>query len=316
MKLPTNILKNCWFLAGPTACGKSSTSLQLAERLRGEIVSLDSMAIFRGMDIGTAKPSREDRERIPHHLIDIVGPHEEFSVAAYVAAASTACEEILERGRVPLFVGGTGLYLRGVLRGVFEGPAADWELRRELETAAREHGPEILHRRLRQVDPQTAARLHQNDVRRVIRALEVHQLTGKPLSAQQQQGPLASEQRPSNVFWLSPPRDWLYDRINRRVEFMIEQGLVNEVQELLDQQPPLGHTAGQALGYREIIEHLSGKLTLENAIETIQTRTRQFAKRQHTWFRNLEECRDVVMTGEESGGELAERILQTAEASA
>ncbi len=315
MQFSPDILPRCQFLAGPTACGKTATALRLAEQLSAEIVSLDSMAIYRGMDIGTAKPDPAEQARIPHHMLDVVDPHEEFSVADYVAQAQAVCEEILNRGHVPLFVGGTGLYLRAVLRGVFEGPSADWELREQLDQFGKEHGAGSLHRRLTEVDPPTAARLHPNDLRRIVRALEVHELTGKPLSAQQQQGPLPNEQRPANVFWLSPPRDWLYQRINLRVEQMIAVGLVEEVRGLLTISPPMANTARQALGYKEIIEHLEQRTTLPAAIETLQIRTRQFAKRQHTWFRNLEECRALEINGTESPGELAQRFIQCSKTS-
>ncbi len=312
MQFPDDVLRRCWFLAGPTACGKTATSLLLAERLGGEIVSLDSMAIYRGMDIGTAKPGLAERERIPHHVIDLINPDEEFSVADYVAAALASSRGILERGRIPIFVGGTGLYLRGVLRGVFEGPAADQGLRKQLE-ALEQADSGSLYRRLQAVDVPTAERLHPNDLRRIVRALEVFELTGEPLSAQQSQGPLPPGLRPRNVYWLAPPRDWLHDRINRRVDEMIQSGLVEEVRDLLAAEPPLGKTARQALGYKEIIDHLKGECSLLDAVETLKTRTRQFAKRQHTWFRNLEECRDVPITGGETAGEVADLVLEQPE---
>ncbi|MGC1275510.1 MAG: tRNA (adenosine(37)-N6)-dimethylallyltransferase MiaA, partial [Planctomycetaceae bacterium] len=173
MRFDTDLLRRCWVLAGPTASGKSAAGLALAERIGGEILSLDSMAVYRGMDVGTAKPSIEDRTRVPHHLIDLVEPSENFSVAEYLALAERACRDVVSRGRTPLFVGGTGLYLRSLLRGVFEGPAAGPEIRSRLEHEAATLGVEALHARLATVDPATAARLHPNDVRRVIRALEV-----------------------------------------------------------------------------------------------------------------------------------------------
>ena len=310
MQIETDILKQCRFLAGPTACGKSDAALLLADALGAEIVSLDSMAVYRGMDIGTAKPSRAARDIVPHHLLDVVDPHEEYSLADYVQAAESACREILSRGKVPLFVGGTGLYLRGLLRGVFNGPPADWEFRRQMQTLA-EAEPRQLHRRLQVVDPASAANIHPNDIRRVIRALEVHHLTGRPLSEQQQQPPRPANQRPRHVDWLSPPRDWLYRRIDRRVDKMLTAGLLGEVERLLAAKPPMCRTARQALGYKELIDHRQDKTSLDAAIVTIKSRTRQFAKRQHTWFRNLIECQPVSMTGEESPAELAERILQS-----
>ena len=300
------LLRRCWFVAGPTACGKSAVALELAERIDAEILSLDSMAVYRGMDIGTAKPTAADRRRVPHHLLDLAEPAAAFSVADYLAAAEPVCRSLLNRGKMPLFVGGTGLYLRSLLRGVFQGPAADADVRAELETRLAAHGPTALHAQLAQVDPVAAARLHPNDSRRVIRALEVAQLTGRPLSDQQTQPPLPPDERPPHVYWLLPPRDWLRARIDSRVDAMLADGLLQETIGLLDRG--LGATARQALGYRELIEHLEGRLTLPEASELIKTRTRQFAKRQHTWFRNLEECHAVEITGRESAREIAERL--------
>jgi tRNA dimethylallyltransferase len=327
MQIDSHILRNCWILAGPTACGKTAVSLDLAGHIGAEIVALDSMSLYRGMDIGTAKATTAERQRVPHHLIDILDPHEEYSVAQYVAAAGDACTRIVARGRVPLFVGGTGLYLRAILRGVFEGPPADWDLRRRLEDQYSQPG--ALHRRLAEVDPATARRLHPNDQQRIIRALEIYVLTGRPASELQQQHPLPEDQRPAGVFWLSPPREWLYERINLRVQQMIDAGLVDEVRGLLRLPQPLSRTARQALGYREVIEYLHAQQSLApsrhprdhdhhtlvtrslaETIEQIQTNTRQFAKRQHTWFRNLQECRAIEITGEESPEAIA-RSLQS-----
>jgi tRNA dimethylallyltransferase len=320
MNLSQETLKQCWFLAGPTAAGKSEAGVELARRMRAEhraehraeIVSLDSMSLYRGMDVGTAKPSLELRKLVPHHLIDVVEPAEDFSVAQYVSAAGAVADEIVARGRTPLFVGGTGLYLRSILRGVFEGPSADQELREELETEAARTSPDELHARLQNVDPVAAARIHPHDTRRIVRALEVHTRTGRPLSEHHGQPALPPEERPQNVFWLSPSRTWLYERINRRVEKMFADGLLDEVRGLLASPRPLSRTARQALGYKEVIDHLEGRASLEETIERIQTRTRQFAKRQHTWFRHLEECRAIEISGNEMPAELAERIMQLA----
>ena len=320
MTFPPELLRHCWFLAGPTACGKTALSLALAERLDAEIVALDSMTLYRGMDIGTAKASLAERSQVRHHLIDILDPHDEFSLAEYIVAAEACCRQIVERGRTPLFVGGSGLYLRGVLRGVFEGPAADWTLRRQLEEQAVSEGSESLHRELSQIDPLSASRLHPNDLRRIIRAMEVHRLTGRPLSEQQEQHPKPLTERTPHVYWLSPPRDWLYARIDARVEQMFEQGLLAEVQRLMESIRPLSRTARQALGYQEVIDWIeAGQLTIGSSpegdhgpprelIEMIQTRTRQFAKRQHTWFRNLEECVAINVDGGETLSELCNRV--------
>ncbi|MBL8848621.1 MAG: tRNA (adenosine(37)-N6)-dimethylallyltransferase MiaA, partial [Planctomycetaceae bacterium] len=209
MQIDPAVLQQCWFLAGPTAAGKTVAGIALAERIGAEIVALDSMTLYRGMDIGTAKPSDDERARVPHHLLDVLEPNEDCSVADYLQRADRVCRDVIARGRTPLFVGGTGLYLRAVLRGIFEGPPADWEFRRKLEAECAEHGARALHDRLKQVDPPTAMRLAPADVRRVIRALEVHHVTGHPASQLQQQMPLPPEQRPKHVYWLHPPRPWL-----------------------------------------------------------------------------------------------------------
>ena len=315
MRFPSSLLRRCWFLAGPTASGKSDVAIELAERIQArhgtaaEIVSLDSMTLYRRMTIGTAKPTADQCLRVPHHLFDLLEPSQDFSVAEYLAVAERCCQEIAARDHVPLFVGGTGLYLRSLLRGVFEGPPANEEIRTRLEAEVVRDGQDALFARLQQVDPPTAARLHPNDVRRVIRALEVMELTGQPMSAQHQEVPLPPDERPRQVFWLEPPRDWLYQRIDDRVEAMMSAGWLAEVQSLLNEPLPLSKTASQALGYQELIEHLQGRLTLADAVTRIQTRTRQFAKRQHTWFRNLDECVAVPITGRENSAAVAERLL-------
>lgn len=312
MRIDSDILQNCWFLAGPTACGKTAAAVCLAQRIGAEIVAMDSMSLYRGMDIGTAKPTAAEQSSVRHHLIDILDPSEEYSVADYLSAANSACRDILDRGRVPLFVGGTGLYLRALLRGVFEGPSADWTYRESLNALLQRDGEQALHGRLREVDATSAARLHPHDVRRVIRALEVHHVTGRPASQLQTQSPLPVGERPQNVYWLEPPRDWLHERINARVHQMIALGLVDEVQRLLNDQQPISRTARQALGYAQVIECLSGGITLDVAIAQIQTATRQFAKRQHTWFRNMAECRAIRIAGIETAEQIAVRILSFA----
>ena len=308
MQFDTDLLRRCWFLAGPTASGKTAAALCLARRINAEIIALDSMSLYRGMDIGTAKPTAAERAAVSHHLIDILDPHEEYSVAEYLRAAETACREIVARGGIPLFVGGTGLYLRAVLRGVFEGPAADWDFRRSLQQELDQSGADALHRRLQAVDPVSAERLHPADSRRVIRALEVHHLTGRPLSELQQHPPLPPEFRPRHVCWLHPPRDRLHGRINGRVVQMVDAGFADEVRALLAAPRPLSRTARQAVGYSQMIDHVGGRLPLDQTIAAMQIATRQFAKRQHTWFRNLVECRAIELTGQESPAEIAGRI--------
>ncbi|HEV3302746.1 MAG TPA: tRNA (adenosine(37)-N6)-dimethylallyltransferase MiaA [Planctomycetaceae bacterium] len=316
MQIPNDILKQCWFLAGPTACGKSEAAIVLAERLDAEILSMDSMSLYRGMDLGTAKPSVAQRAMIPHHLLDLCEPHEAFSVAQYLAAADAVARGVVSRDRVPLFVGGTGLYLRALLRGVFDGPQIPPELRKELEADVESSSTQQLHERLALVDPRAARRIHARDGRRIVRALEVFLTTGRPLSEQQRQNVLPPRDRPQNVYWLSPPRRWLYERIDRRVERMFAEGLVDEVCRLLAAPLGLSHTARQALGYKEVLAHLEQGVPLTETLALIQTRTRQFAKRQHTWFRHLEECRPVEMTGAETASQLAEMVLKAPGATA
>ncbi len=300
-----------WFLTGPTASGKTAVGIALAGLLGAEIVSMDSMALYRGMDLGTAKPTADERARVPHHLVDVIEPHEEYSVARYVEAARACVADIRARGREPLFVGGTPLYLKALLRGIFRGPEADSELRRRLEDEARRLGPEVLHRRLAQVDPAAAARLHPNDVRRLVRALEVYEKTGTPISELQRQfdrGRPASECR---VFVLDWPREELCRRIDQRVDAMFAAGLVQEVRGLLsggEEKRTLSKTACQALGYREVIEHLAGRRSLSETIELVKTHTRQFAKRQGTWFRSLSECRFVPLPHQHDPAATARQI--------
>ncbi|HEX4145693.1 MAG TPA: tRNA (adenosine(37)-N6)-dimethylallyltransferase MiaA [Pirellulales bacterium] len=308
---PTHKPRDCWFLTGATASGKTAVGVALARRLGAEIVSLDSMAIYRGMNVGTAKPTPEEQGGVPHHLIDVASPSDEFSVAEYVAAAERTVAEIADHGREAIFVGGTPLYLKALLRGIDAGPPADWTLRTRLVEWGRQAGPGALHQRLAAVDPAAAARLHESDTRRLVRALEVFEQTGRTISSQQQHFSLGRPAEACRVFVLDWPREQLYERINRRVDAMFNAGLLDEVRELAETVPGtvfLGRTAGQAVGYREAAEVLAGRLTLPAAIELTQTRTRQFAKRQLTWFRSLSECRFVPVEEPLDPEAVAERI--------
>lgn len=290
-------LLDAWYLTGPTAAGKTEIGLALAAELSAEIVSLDSMAVYREMDIGTAKPNQAARAKCPHHLIDLVDPTDEFSVSQYVAAAHATADEIRGRGKTPLFVGGTPLYLKTLLRGLYQGPAADWDFRDAVEAEVEEVGLEALHARLAQVDPLSAAKLHVHDKRRIIRALEVRYLTGTPLSHHQSQFDEARTADECRVFVLGWERFVLHDRINNRVDDMFEQGLVDEVRSILKSYTTLGRTALQALGYREVIRHFDGEWPIEMAIDKVKARTRQFARRQETWFRSLSECQRIELAG-------------------
>lgn len=308
MTLP--VTADCWFLTGPTAAGKSVIGLALAQRLGAEILSLDSMAVYRGMDIGTAKPTAEERGLVPHHLLDILEPDDELSLARYVALAEQQVAEIRARGRCPLFVGGTPLYLKALLRGIFHGPPADWAYRSELEEFARLHGSEALHERLAKVDPHSAGKHPPADLRRIIRALEVFHKTGTPISVLQQQFDRGRPANQCRVYALHWPRAALYERINARVDAMFAAGLVEEVQHLLSIGPTFSRTAGQALGYREVLDHLNGKVGLNETIELVKTRTRQFAKRQLTWFRGLSECRPITLAPDRAANDIAAEILE------
>lgn len=290
---------DAWILTGPTGSGKSGLALALAERVNAEIIALDSMTLYRGMDIGTAKPSRADQARVRHHLIDVLDPWESANVAWWLDRAAEACRDIRSRGKKPLFVGGTPFYLKALLCGLFDSPPVDPTIRARLEAEAEEIGKVPLHEKLQRVDAKSAARLHPNDVRRVVRALEVFELTGQPISSFQQSwdnpsfaDPLKPPPAPAKIpcVVLEWPREMLYHRINIRVEAMMQAGWLAEMEQLLLLTKPISQEAAQALGYRELVAVLRGELSREVAVETIQLRTRQFAKRQLTWFRSLPNC--------------------------
>jgi tRNA dimethylallyltransferase len=303
-------------LTGPTACGKSALALELAARVGAEIVALDSMTVYRGMDVGTAKPTADERARVRHHLIDVLDPWESPTVAWWLDRAAEACRDITARGKRPLFVGGTPFYLKALLHGLFPGPPGDVVLRRTLEAEAERDGVAALHARLAAVDPRTAARLHPNDVRRVVRALEVHALTGRPISDWQQTWDTpAFAESPESVpppaaipaVVLELPRDVLYGRINRRVDAMLAAGWLDEVRRLRALPRPLSREARQALGYRELLAHLDGTgPAWEQTVELIRTHTRQLAKRQLTWFRHLPTLTPVAGDARD----LAEQVLR------
>ena len=304
---------DCWFLTGATAVGKTAIGIALAKQIGAEIISLDSMAIYCGMDIGTAKPTAAQRSEVPHHLLDIVDPDEEFSVAQYIYAASTAVADIRSRGREPLFVGGTPLYLKSLLRGMFESPPANWQLREEIEREVGEVGQRALYDRLMQVDPVAASHIHPHDRRRLIRALEVYRATGEPISHQQLQFEDGRPAEACRVFVLRRSREELHRRIEARVEAMVAAGLVEEVERLLSAGVELSRTARQAVGYREALEHIAGEYDRQEMTVRIKARTRRFAKRQGTWFRSLSECRFVDISGEVDADSIAKRIVKVAE---
>ena len=357
---------DCWYLTGPTAAGKTKVGVELARRLNAEIVSLDSMALYQAMDIGTAKPTAADRAAVPHHLLDLIPPTEEFSLSQYIDAAHAAIADIRGRGKEVLFVGGTPLYLKSLLRGVFQGPPADWDFRAAIEKELDSLPLAALHQRLQVIDPLLAAKLHPNDKRRIIRGLEVFKLTGERLSHLQMQFDEAQPAATPKVFVLAWPRDELHRRIDARVEQMFAAGLVEEVRGLDLKYGTLSRTAVQAVGYREVLEWLgegsgfgvqgsagagpggpansegaavpgtqysvlsthqpiasrsAAKLqrltpppssSLADCIERVKARTRQFARRQETWFRSLSECTLAPMEDNLSLEAAAHTILTTA----
>ncbi len=268
---------------GPTASGKTGLSLRLAERFQGEIVSCDSVAVYREFEIGTAKPSQAERRRVPHHLIDIAGPTDLVTAGDYSRLARQAIQEISARGRLPIVVGGTGLYLRALLEGLFPGPPRSEELRARLRVRGEERGPQYLHRLLRHLDPKAAQSIHANDVAKVIRALEVSITARAPMTEMWQEG-----REPLHGFrilriGLNPDREVLYARINARAKEMFSEGLIDEARALLARYPTARPLT--SLGYKQAIQHLRGELTLEEAIMAAQQGHRNYAKRQITWFR-------------------------------
>jgi len=296
-------------IVGPTAVGKTELSLQLAGHFQGEIISGDSMQVYRGMDIGTAKATPEERAMVPHHLIDIIDPDEEYSVALFQSAATRLITEINQRGHLPFIVGGTGLYIESVThRFQFAEAEHDPELRERLQRLAETEGVDALHRQLAEFDPITANRLHPNDVKRVIRAIEIYRLTGHKMSDYQHRA--AHSPYDLVMIGLSMDRDVLYQRINERVDKMIEAGLVEEVRLLLDRGYQPGLTSMQGLGYKELVPYLYGEITLEQAINDIKQRTRHFAKRQLSWFRRMTEIQWFDMTDPEERPRVTETIMQ------
>ena len=271
-------------VAGPTASGKTALAVRLAKRLDGEIVNMDSMQIYRRMDIGTAKPTPEEREGIPHHLLDIVEPTESFSVAEYAQRAETCHREIVGRGKLPILVGGTGFYLRALTDGLHLGSVpSDPELRERLkDSAADENGKQALFQQLVTIDPDTAARLHPNDVARVSRAVEVYLLTGKPLS--QQQNPVQERPFTFCLFGTTLERSELYRRIEKRVDAMMALGLLGEVRALLASGVPPEAQAMQGIGYKELVPVVLDHTPLAEAVTLLKQNTRHYAKRQWTWF--------------------------------
>ncbi|MBQ7347203.1 MAG: tRNA (adenosine(37)-N6)-dimethylallyltransferase MiaA [Clostridia bacterium] len=286
-------------VVGPTASGKSALAVALAHRLGGEIVSCDSMQIYRRMDIGTAKPSAEETDGIPHHLIDTVEPHASFSCADYVCAARAAVAEIAARGKLPILCGGTGLYLDAFLRGRgFEETECDPALRQSLFDFAQAHGNHALHERLAQVDPESAAAIHENNVKRVVRALEIYETTGMTKTEADRRSRQFESPYDATVIGLRyEAREVLYARIDRRVDKMLADGLLDETRALMAEGVfERNATAAQAIGYKELLGYLRGEQSLDEATEALKRATRRYAKRQMTWFGAKEYVRWIDVT--------------------
>lgn len=292
-------LENAVFLTGSTASGKSDVALEVADNLGAEIISVDSMAVYRGMDIGTAKPSAEAQQRVPHHLIDLVDPTIDYSVSQFVMDAHRRAHEIQSRGKRVLLVGGTPLYLKSLLCGMFQGPPADWEFRNAVQADIEAYGLEALRRRLYQVDPLSAHKILPGDSRRMIRALEVAKITGSPLSHWQTQFERFSIPKSSRAIVLAWDRNSLHQRVERRVDRMFERGLLDEVRQLKSKYGQLGRTASQAVGYKEPMEYLAGKLPEKEMVDQVKAHTRQFVRRQEIWFRSMPEMTRIPISSEQ-----------------
>lgn len=279
-------------LTGPTAVGKTDLSIQLAKVINGEIISADSMQVYRHMDIGSAKVTPEEMDGVPHHLIDVLEPEEEFNVVVFQKLAKEALTGIYERGHIPIIVGGTGFYIQALLYDIdFTENDGDTAIRRELEKLAQTQGAGCLHQMLQEIDPESAAAIHQNNVKRVIRAIEFYRQTGKKISLHNEQE--REKQSPYQFLYyvLDTDRKILYERIDRRVDLMMEHGLVDEVKHLADMGCTRDMVSMQGLGYKEILDYLSGEIPLEEAVYILKRDTRHFAKRQITWFKRE---RDVI----------------------
>ena len=295
-------------LTGPTASGKSEAAFHVACSIGAEIISADSMQVYRGMDIGTAKPSREARTRVPHHLIDVAEPSESYSVGRFMHDAQKAISDIECRGNPHLIVGGTGLYIKALREGLFCGPEADWALREELIAVAEEKGSTYLHGVLKEVDPASAEKIHEGDLRRIVRALEVYKKMGSAVSLLQQEWGRGDGD--SVLIVLYHRKEDLHRRIEVRVDKMLEQSLVEEVQGLLSRPGGLGKQAREALGYKEVLAYIDGRLSGDEMRGKIKQNTRRFAKRQMTWFRSFSRASWLVVKEGEDPESTSRRVQE------
>ena len=295
-------------LTGPTAAGKTKLSIELAKSVNGEIISADSMQVYKYMDIGSAKIKQKEMEGIKHYLVDILEPTQDFNVVLFQKFAKEAMEQIYAKRKIPILVGGTGFYIQSVLYDIdFTESDEDTQLRRELEELARQKGAQYLHMVLQECDPKSAEMIHANNVKRVIRAIEFYRQTGKPISEHNEQERGKESAYDSHYFVLTDVRDRLYANIDRRVDQMLEEGLVEEVKKLMEMGCKRESTAMQGLGYKEIIAYLLGEITLDEAVYLIKRDTRHFAKRQLTWFRRE---KDVIWVEKDQFAYDDEKMLQ------
>ena len=284
-------------LTGPTAVGKTSLSISLAKAVNGEIISADSMQVYKGMDIGSAKIRKEEMQGVTHYLVDILEPEEEFHIVKFQELAKAALEEIYAKGKIPILVGGTGFYIQAVTRDIdFTQAEQETSYREELEQFAKEKGAEYLHEKLREVDSKSAEIIHANNVKRVIRALEFYHQNGTPISEHNEEQKQQTSPYNLAYFVLTAPREILYERIDRRVDQMMEEGLLEEVKSLRERGCHRGMVSMQGLGYKEILAYLEGEYPLEEAVRILKRDTRHFAKRQLTWFRREQ---DVIWVDKE-----------------
>lgn len=284
-------------ITGPTATGKTRLGVDLSLELDGEVISCDSMQVYRGMDIGTAKATEEEMRGVPHHMLDVVSPEESYSVGRYVQEAGACAEDIARRGKMPIVVGGTGLYMDSLVRGIdFAESPGDDSLRRELEGIGRSRGGEALLDMLREFDPEAAARIHPNNLKRIIRAIEIYRLTGKTITRHDEESRLRPDAFEAVRIVLSfEDREKLYERIDRRVDVMMERGLLEEVRALLEGGLSRESTAMAAIGYKELAEYLDGECSLEDAVQRIKQGSRRYAKRQLTWFRRCGDAKWIYV---------------------
>lgn len=295
-------------IVGPTASGKSKLAIKIAQRLKTEIISADSRQIFKELTIGTAKPDKEDLQKIKHHFINHISLNEQYDVGKFVKEAEKIINELHSLNKIPIVVGGSGLYINSLLYGIFEGPSADEEIRQSLENELREKGLESLCQKLMEFDSETYAKIDKNNPRRIIRALEVYYLTGKSISQLQKEKHKTPEFE-TLIFGLKWERQKLYERINRRVDQMIKAGLIDEVQNILKKFGRDVNVALQTVGYKEVIELLNGKISYDDMIELIKRNTRRYAKRQLTWFRKDKNIQWIEIQSEDEFEEIAERII-------